>query len=240
MPNSQNFRSAFNGFNREDVVHYLEYINSRHSALVNQLSEEAEYLRQKLSVAAEAISSDASRAEQITALENERDELKQQLEEALRAAENADAARTSLEEECLSLRNQLDAVLAAPAADSGETENLRLRLVEEQDKCARLEAELQAKTAAVATVAMEKELEAYRRAERLERIARERADQVYRKTNGVLADATVKVDQVASDIGSIADQVVQQLQQLQLAVTGSKLILQEAAAALGAIRPTEE
>ena len=28
MSTPQNFRSAFNGFNREDVVHYLEYISA--------------------------------------------------------------------------------------------------------------------------------------------------------------------------------------------------------------------
>lgn len=37
MSASYNFRTAFNGFNREDVVHYIEYINSKHTAQVNQL-----------------------------------------------------------------------------------------------------------------------------------------------------------------------------------------------------------
>jgi len=37
MAASYNFRSAFNGFNREDVVHYIEYINSKHTTQVNQL-----------------------------------------------------------------------------------------------------------------------------------------------------------------------------------------------------------
>ena len=48
MASPQNFRSAFNGFNREDVVHYLEYINSKHNTLVNQLTEENEQLRAQL------------------------------------------------------------------------------------------------------------------------------------------------------------------------------------------------
>ena len=47
----QNFRSAFNGFNREDVVHYLEYINNKHTAQVNQLEEENAALRARLSAA---------------------------------------------------------------------------------------------------------------------------------------------------------------------------------------------
>jgi len=41
----QTFRSAFNGFNREDVVHYIEYLNAQHAAEVNQLRSELEFLR---------------------------------------------------------------------------------------------------------------------------------------------------------------------------------------------------
>lgn len=41
----QNFRSAFNGFNREDVVHYIEYINARHNAEVKQLKSELDLLQ---------------------------------------------------------------------------------------------------------------------------------------------------------------------------------------------------
>lgn len=37
MSASYNFRTAFNGFNREDVVHYIEYINSKHNTQLNQL-----------------------------------------------------------------------------------------------------------------------------------------------------------------------------------------------------------
>lgn len=70
------FRSAFNGFNREDVVHYLEYINSKHTALVNQLTSEADFLRAKL----ETQPSVEDQAERISALEAERDELRAQVE----------------------------------------------------------------------------------------------------------------------------------------------------------------
>ena len=43
----QTFRSSFNGFNREDVVRYLEYINAKHTAELNQLRSELEFLRSK-------------------------------------------------------------------------------------------------------------------------------------------------------------------------------------------------
>lgn len=45
MAASQNFRSAFNGFNREDVVRYLEYLNAKHTNQINQLTAENEALR---------------------------------------------------------------------------------------------------------------------------------------------------------------------------------------------------
>ena len=38
MATPQNFRSAFNGFNRQDVVHYLEYINTKHQDQINSLT----------------------------------------------------------------------------------------------------------------------------------------------------------------------------------------------------------
>ena len=48
MPAPKNFRTAFNGFNREDVVSYLEYLKSRHASEINQLKTEAESLRSRL------------------------------------------------------------------------------------------------------------------------------------------------------------------------------------------------
>ena len=199
MANTQNFRSSFNGFNREDVVHYLEYINNKHNSLINQLTTETDYLRQKLSAAADAIAGDSSRAERIETLEAQ-------------LAESQEA-RAALEAECASLRAQLAAAQEANA-------------------------QVQAAPAPSSTVMME--LEAYRRAERLERMAQERAEQIYHKTNGVLAEASVMVDQVATDISGVADQVVQQLQMLQQTVTGSKQALQDAAAMMYAIRPEAE
>ena len=38
MAVTQRFRSAFNGFNREDVVNYIEYLNNRHAAERDQLN----------------------------------------------------------------------------------------------------------------------------------------------------------------------------------------------------------
>ena len=40
MASVQNFRAAFNGFNRQDVVNYIEYINNTHNAQVEQLNNQ--------------------------------------------------------------------------------------------------------------------------------------------------------------------------------------------------------
>ena len=40
MAAPQTFRSAFNGFNREDVVRYIEYLNNQHKSQIEQLNNQ--------------------------------------------------------------------------------------------------------------------------------------------------------------------------------------------------------
>lgn len=179
-----NFRGAFNGFNREDVVHFIEYLNARHAAEVNQLQAELDLLRNR-------------------------------------------AASAPVDDH----REELAAALA-------ENEALKVQIVS-------LQARLTEAAAAAAVVpavpsSTDRELEAYRRAERTERVARERAELVYHQVNGVLGDASVKVDEAYSRIDGLTQQVTAQLSQLQEAVTASRQALSDAAATLYTIRPTGE
>ena len=199
MAAPQNFRSAFNGFNREDVVHYLEYINTKHNNQVSQLTAE----NQELRAAAQQPAEDQS--ELVASLQAQCDELTAQLEtERSRIAE---------------LTGQLEAL---------------------QTRCQELES--QAETAApaetISSLASE-ELEAYRRAERIEREAKERAELVYFQANGVLTEATGKVESISTDITDMADQVMRQLTQLQIAVSSSKQALQDASSIMNTIRPNK-
>ena len=109
----------------------------------------------------------------------------------------------------------------------------------EQERDA-LQEKLTAAEAAQEKQLAEAELEAYRRAERAERVAQERAQVIYDQANGVLAEATVKVDDAVAHIGDLTEQVNRQLERLQDAVAGSKQALQDAAATLYAIRPEAE
>ena len=167
MSQTHNFRSAIGGFNRQDVVRYIEYINGKHISLVNQLKSENQALKDELAAL-----------------------------QAHPAAEDA------------ALRSQLDAALA---------------------RIAELEAQPSAPT--------EQELEAYRRAERMERIAKERADAVYHQVNATLAEASTQLSGAAGSYGQLVDSVVSQISQLQAAVESGKIALENAAAAMGAIRP---
>ena len=194
MATPQSFRSAFNGFNREDVVHYLEYLNAKHASQVEQLNTEVTFLQRKLE---EQPAVDPTAAEEVTRRMAE-------LEEKL--------AESEAEREALS------------------------------QKLAQLEKELEEARAERVTIQhrTDLELEAYRRAERAERMARERAEQVYRQTNGVLADASAKVDEAAGQVSQISDHVMSQLDLLREAVSCSKQALSDAAAGLYSLKPRED
>ena len=210
MTAPQNFRSAFNGFNREDVVKYLEYINSRHHAQVNQLTGENDYLRQQLEAAqaAPGAQEELQRLQELCA--------SQQAE-----LEELRAVRTAMEARCRGMERELE-----------EAQEAQRRAEEAQRKAEEVQSTVRC--------GVEQELEAYRRAERMEREARERSEQIYRQTNSVLADATVQLEDSTGGIFELADQVMGQLEQLRSAVERSKQALKNASDTMYAIRPQEE
>jgi hypothetical protein len=217
MSAPQNFRSAFNGFNREDVVRYLEYLNSRHASQVSQLTSEADFLRSKLDTAQVDLD-----------VLQERDEL------LARVAE--------LEARCVQLETQLSENATMPVAYVAQQvpEQMAEQMPELEPEVKpepQQKVELKPEKPTIPTAS--EELEAYRRAERTERMAKERAELVYHQVNGVLAEATSKVDGAAAEIGTMADQVMQQLLQLQVAVAGSKDIFCDAASTINAIKPNK-
>lgn len=176
MSAPQNFRKAFNGFHKEDVVQYLEYINTKHNNQVNQLTMELEELR--------AQSAQEDQNEQIAALQEENALLAEKLAEA----------EAKLEQ----LENQ------QPQTEPDTAE-----------------------------------LEMYRRAERTEQEAREKVELIYYQANSVLAEAAGKVDSASNEIMEMADQILSQLTMLQMKVSSSKQVLQEASSLMNIIRPNK-
>ena len=198
MATQINFRSAFNGFNREDVVRYIEYINTKHAGEISQLNTELDYLRSRQPELPSPVAADAPEDDTVA-------------QQAARIRE--------LFDRCNALEEELKAVQAEKA-----------QLAQQLEGAHRQQDSVQCR--------MEEELEAYRRAERTERYARERAENLYRQANGALADATVKVDDAATQVSQMTDRVIAQLTELQDAVLGSKQALRDAAATMYTIRPS--
>ena len=118
MEAKQNFRSAFNGFNREDVVRYIEYLNSKHAAEITQLRSEIQFLTTKEEPApVEAVQEDTTPlTEKIEAQEAQISEISSRCEAleaeiaALKAEkEQLSAEKAELEEQLNTLRQENEA-----------------------------------------------------------------------------------------------------------------------------------
>lgn len=116
MATQMNFRSALNGFNREDVVRYIEFLNTKHASDLNQLNSELDYLR--------------SRQNELPAPQPEQDDVIAQ--QAARIRE--------LFDRCTALEQELEAAKAENVQLSGH-----LNVTKQQTVCQnRLEEELEA------------------------------------------------------------------------------------------------
>ena len=130
MEQPTQFRSSLNGFNRQDVVRYMEFVNNKHAAQVAQLTNELEYLRGKQDT------QDAGRVAQ--------------LEKDLSAAQLENA---SLRQRVAELEKQLaeqSAPAPAPAAAPSESELEAYRRAERVERVARERAKQLAQQAAQA------------------------------------------------------------------------------------------
>lgn len=168
--------------------------------------------------------------------------------------------RKELETEISILRAKVESLSALPEEANQQIDKLNARIAELEEaaapapeltqleeRCRQLEQERDEALEALALAQQEAqkvqvgdELEAYRRAERTERMAQERAERVYYRVNGVLADATVTVDAAAGQLGQLSDAVLGQLNQLQEAIVNSKKALEQASETMYALRPTEQ
>lgn len=130
-----NFRSSLHGFNRQDVANYLEYLNNRHAAQVNQLNTDLEALRRQ----AEAPAEDPQR----TALEARCRELEQQLEVARQERDEALAQREAAEQKLASARQDREEALLRSCGEKLEAnrELEAYRRAERTERMARERAE---------------------------------------------------------------------------------------------------
>lgn len=205
--NGKNFRTALHGFNREDVVAYIE------SLTLDQEKERRSLQDANLRLVAQLDEANAA-LEQV--------QNNPTLEQALEAAKNE-----------LALANeQLDALKAENVALTAKNRTLETELTQLREH-ATTAAPLSAPIPPVAEVMptqpkerdySELELAAYRRAEVTERLARERSAEVYRQVRAVFSNASARIETGKSDLDQLTRTLqldINQLLQLLSTIRGS-------------------
>ena len=127
MATVQHFRSALGGFNRQDVVNYIEYMNNQHNAQLQQLNTQ---LQTALSQSSPA--QVAELQEKLDAANARIAELEQQLttaeaaighEAELETYRRAERAERAAQERSRQIYEQANAVLADTTAQTEEAVN---------------------------------------------------------------------------------------------------------------------
>ena len=144
MASFQNFRSAFNGFNREDVVRYIELINNKHNAEINQLHTEMqtlyadmEYYRNCCEESAQLPAMLEAEQRRVAELEQEVAALQEQLrnrphvDSELETYRRAERAERAANERVGQLYAQMNGVLADATARTDDTTSRLIRMAEQ-------------------------------------------------------------------------------------------------------------
>lgn len=130
MSEMKNFRSAFRGFNRQDVVNYIEYINNTHNAQVEQLNNQLqialarptdEEMKAKLEAAEARVAElEAALAEQDRAILSDSASCTEQELEAYRRAERVERVAKERAEQIYAQANGVlaEATLKAESASA--------------------------------------------------------------------------------------------------------------------------
>lgn len=188
MPSNMNFRAALHGYNREDVVAFIDKMTRDHEKALRRMQERNDQLRDELAAANEALAAAGDSAETDKALSDAQTliadlqarnaELEEQLEALSARQESPDE-----EEQAETVPMPISQDLEAPIPPVQEV--LPVELKPSKDYT-------------------ELELAAYRRAELAERMARERAGDVYRQIQSTFSQANAKLDTGRADLEQLS------------------------------------
>ena len=211
MNEPQTFRSAFNGFHREDVVNHIAYMTTRHETQTAQLRSDNEALRSELEQLREELNGNTAEQDRIPGLEQ------------------TIAEQTA----CLAkLREELDAANQLLNEQAEQMAKLREELEEAKEAAA--------KTPTLEKSASHwDELRAYRRAETAERQARERVNDLYDHANTALRGAGSTLGSTNAAFETLAEKFRADLVELMDAIETGRNALNTAADTLDGLRPEE-
>ena len=211
MNEPQTFRSAFNGFHREDVVNHIAFMTTKHETVVKELRSENDTLRSELEELRDRLAGD-------TAAQDRAADLERELEDK--------------ESELTAVREELEAANQLLNEQAEQLAALREELQEAKEAAA--------KPAAIEKSANHwDELRAYRRAETAERQARERVNDLYTSANTALRGAGATLGDTNAAFEALAEKFRADLVELMDAVDNGRNALHTAADTLDGLRPEE-
>lgn len=205
MANLTKFRSAVGGFNRTDVVNYIESISAEQQRQLRRLQEEKEQLEAEKAAAEEALA--AANCE-LAALREQDESLAQQVTTlSIQASELAGQAKLER-----ARADELAGQLAAltPADTSEDAQNAGEASEDAQPDYESLE------------------LAAYRRAEQAERTARERADKVYSQLSALCERAQERYSDAGDEIAALSEDLSVGLERLQQTLAELRIVSEDA------------
>ena len=211
MNEPQTFRSAFNGFHREDVVNHIAYMTTKHETAVNQLRSENEALRTELAELRSRLDEDDTQRSRVPELEQSLSEKEAELTAAREELETANQLLNEQAEQLAALREELEEAKEAAA-----------------------------KPAAIEKSANHwDELRAYRRAETAERQAKERVNDLYDCANTALRGAGSTLADTNAAFEALAEKFRCDLVELMETIELGRTALGSAADTLDGLRPEE-
>ena len=211
MNEPQTFRSAFNGFHREDVVNHIAYMTTKHESLVKELRSENDALRTELEDLRSRLDDDTAAQDRAADLERDLEAKGQELSDLREELETANQLLNEQAEQLAALREELEEAKEAAA-----------------------------KPAAIEKSANHwDELRAYRRAETAERQAKERVNDLYISANTALRGAGSTLADTNAAFEALAEKFRSDLVELMEAIETGKNALSGAADTLDSLRPEE-
>ena len=210
MNEPQTFRSAFNGFHREDVVNHIAYMNSKHETQVNQLRAEADALRTELAALREQMDEDAACQDRTAELEQTIADRDAELVTVREELETANQLLNEQAEQLAALREELEEAKEAAAKSPIEK-----------------------------SASHWDELRAYRRAETVERQARDRVNELYTGANTALRGASATLGDTNAAFEALAEKFRADLVELMNTIDTGKTALSAAADTLDGLRPED-
>ena len=211
MNEPQTFRSAFNGFHREDVVNHIAFMTNKHETAVNQLRSEADALRTELEELRARLEEDDTERSRVPELEQSLAEREAELTAAREELETANQLLNEQAEQINALKEQLEEAKEAAA------------------KAPKLEK----------SANHWDELRAYRRAETAERQARERVNDLYDGATVALRGAGATLADTNAAFEALAEKFRADLVELMTTIDTGYNALGAAADTLDGLRPEE-